>query len=424
MASTSAASGGNGGREKGGKGGKGRGRIIICGNCHKSGHYSYDCPERGDAEPAKPPSPCTWCGGDHWSYSCDTAAKRRSQGVCLKCGDPNHWLRACPHHTAETQAATLNVWCLRCGNTDHSTSRCPTTSAPVHNPSESDDIRVCTWCGVLGHDISDCFRRVPSQVKEYDAKFATLDDRITEELAPIKKALAQYDTLSSDVKQLTTRVDHLYTWKASTDTTLKSVQAKETEFDKLLDGLPTWKRQVDASLHNGQARFDDFLSKHWQPVKKKFDQMLEEWQACGREKRTRVVAEISDDDDERDLYDPANDDKAVPMAERDGAPAPSRSPKRPKGQQPWLKIKPLTSDDPQWTEQLLDVLLQEWQERYTTRLRAWLQVHSTDEMVATVESISGCENTRARNSCIRSVLKSAQVHPHIFSDQDRGGQSR
>ena len=93
------------------------------------------------------------------------------------------------------------------------------------------------------------------------------------------------------MKQLTTRVDHLYTWKASTNTTLKSVQAKETAFDKLLDGLPTWKRQVDAGLHNGQARFEDFLSKHWQPVKKKFDQMLEEWHASGREKRTRVVAE-------------------------------------------------------------------------------------------------------------------------------------
>ena len=126
----------------------------------------------------------------------------------------------------------------------------------------------------------------------------------------------------------------------------------------------------------------------------------------------------------KDLYDAANDDRAVPMAERSGAHVPRRSPKRPKGPQPWLKIKSLGPDDPQWTEQLLDVLLGKWQDRYSSQLGAWLQIHSTNETVATLDSVSEFENTRTRNSCIRSVLKGAKVHPHIFSDQDRAGQSR
>ena len=174
-------------------------------------------------------------------------------------------------------------------------------------------------------------------MKDYNGKLTNLESRISSEIGPLKKAVGNYETLSKEVSKLSTRDDDLFTWKHTAERDINSLKAHDTKYEKLLDSLPQWKTQVDQRLVSSQAKFEDFLTQHWRPHKKKFDNMLDEWQPTYREKRTRVVAEISDDkthDDERDLYDNANNDVALPMAERDGAPVPSRSPKRPKKPQP------------------------------------------------------------------------------------------
>ena len=48
---------------------------------------------------------------------------------------------------------------------------------------------------------------------------------------------------------------------------------------------------------------------------------------------------------------------------------------------------------PQWTQQLVDALRGEWQERYNSRPRDWREVYSIDEMLATIDSIVDCNNT-------------------------------
>ena len=279
-------------------------------------------------------------------------------------------------------------------------------------------LRLIPFMSVRGVASLDTMPRVPSQIKHQDCKLSALEERITSEIAALKKALANYGDLQTEISKLMTRVDDLYTWKETADTRIRSTVDANNRPEKLLDGFPKWKTQVDTQLIAGQAKFEDFLSKHWRPHRKQIDQVLEDWQKAAGEKCTRVVAQILDDhNDEQDVYDPANDDKVMPMVERDGAhipDLPNRSPKWAKGAQPWLKIQPLGAEDRQWTEQLMDVLLGERQDKYTTRLRDWLEIHSTDEMVASGDSIVECDNTQTGYKCLCTVLKNAHVHPQIF----------
>ena len=75
---------------------------MICAICHEGGHFAYDCPTRpdtadgngdiGDGRSAE----CIRWEEMHCSYTCPVAAHRRSQGVCLQCGDPTRWIKAYP----------------------------------------------------------------------------------------------------------------------------------------------------------------------------------------------------------------------------------------------------------------------------------------------------------------------------------------
>jgi hypothetical protein len=61
----------------------------------------------------------------------------------------------------------------------------------------------------------------------------------------------------------------------------------------------------------------------------------------------------------------------------------------------------------------------DWQPAYHDRLLKWLRVHSTSEMVETVESLATAETTRIRDSGLKQVLKGARVGPMVFPNRPR-----
>ena len=67
----------------------------------------------------------------------------------------------------------------------------------------------------------------------------------------------------------------------------------------------------------------------------------------------------------------------------------------------------------------MDALMGDWQPAYHDRLLKWLRVHSTSEMVETVESLATAKTTRIRYSGLKQVLKGARVSPMVFSNRPR-----
>ena len=139
---------------------------------------------------------------------------------------------------------------------------------------------------------------MPSQVKEYDGKLTDLEDRICSEIAPLKKALDNHGNLTTEVSKLTARVDGLYARKENAAANIQSLKDCDDQYEKMLDALPGWKVQIEQRLTSHQAKFEDFLTQHWRPHRKKFDNMLDEWQAAKtgegafRKRSVRVVENV------------------------------------------------------------------------------------------------------------------------------------
>ena len=74
-----------------------------------------------------------------------------------------------------------------------------------------DNIWVRTWCGIAGHELTECFRRVPSQSKEHAVKITELEKHVAAEIAPLKKAIEGIGDLREQVGGLTDRVAALET---------------------------------------------------------------------------------------------------------------------------------------------------------------------------------------------------------------------
>mmetsp|Transcript_2513 Transcript_2513/g.4647 ORF Transcript_2513/g.4647 Transcript_2513/m.4647 type:complete len:438 (+) Transcript_2513:2379-3692(+) len=431
------------GRGKGGGKGKGRGgrRPVICANCHEGGHFAYDCPKRPDTANGDntaddgPSAPCIWCEEMHWSYACPVAAQRRSQGVCLKCGDPNHWVKACPKYREGAQRPdTPNVWCMRCGTTKHSTSRCTAESgAPIHMPTENDDIHVCLWCGIAGHDFSECFRRVPSQTKEHATKITELEKHINAEIAPLKKAVENISGIKDQLGTLTDRVAALETWRTASAPHLDEMKKQTASFQDMLQDFPQWKKKVEATQKAQKTKFDSFLDTQWKPMNAQFQELLTEWQRPEKRQRSDDLYDLllnSEEERDVELDDERNNAVAIKMSTSSGSRDPPETPKRQDRKKlrtdankirgpdrdPWLDI-PL--GDAAWTEELMDALMGDWQPAYHDRLLKWLRVHSTSEMVETVESLATAETTRIRDSGLKQVLKGARVSPMVFSNRPR-----
>ena len=164
---------------------------------------------------------------------------------------------------------------MRCGTSDHSTSRCSAESgAPIHIPTPEDDIWVCLWCGIAGHDFTECFRRVPSHTKEHATKITELEKYVAAEIGPLKKAVENVGTLQHQVSGLTWRVAALETWQQKSITHLDEMKRNTSSFQDMFQDFPQWKQKVEATQKTHATKFESFLDEQWKPMKSKFDEML------------------------------------------------------------------------------------------------------------------------------------------------------
>ena len=165
-------------------------RPLICSYCHRGGHRSFECPHREDAtstdgaaEPRRgcgpPRDPC-WSRGElHWFDECRVQQERKQQGACLICGLTEHWMKACPEYETKVRdpapgPPANHLWCLRCGCSDHATAKCSTTDPQVNFPPDDGVSRGCLFCGIFGHDMQSCLRRVPQVQGEQASKLTAL----------------------------------------------------------------------------------------------------------------------------------------------------------------------------------------------------------------------------------------------------------
>ena len=84
----------------------------------------------------------------------------------------------------------------------------------------------------------------------------------------------------------------------------------------------------------------------------------------------------------------------------------------------WADLDPLEPDQSSksWHTDLLDALLSEWNDMNMTRLQHWISAHATEEMQATLETLSTANTTRrALHAGFRTLLRGACVPPLIFS---------
>ena len=108
-------------------------------------------------------------------------------------------------------------------------------------PNAEDDIHVCLWCGIDGHDFIDCFRRVPSQTREQATKITELEKYATAEIGQLKKAG------EPQLGNLTDRVAALETWKTKWTPHLDEMRKDTASFQDMLQDFPQWQRKIQAT---------------------------------------------------------------------------------------------------------------------------------------------------------------------------------
>eukprot|EP01117_Protostelium_nocturnum_P001100 TRINITY_DN11429_c0_g1_i1.p1 TRINITY_DN11429_c0_g1~~TRINITY_DN11429_c0_g1_i1.p1 ORF type:complete len:467 (-),score=147.19 TRINITY_DN11429_c0_g1_i1:107-1507(-) len=124
---------------------------ILCNNCYKRGHTSYQCIEESIQKP------CNLCGElGHERSSCP-------QNLCHNCCQPGHQSSKC-----KESKKSKNI-CYSCGQTGHNSSKCDVDEEIInesHNNSlvdvelEGDDLNqmviTCYNCGESGHSGKQC----------------------------------------------------------------------------------------------------------------------------------------------------------------------------------------------------------------------------------------------------------------------------
>ena len=278
-------------------------RDDICMRCHRSGHKTADCPDkpRGRSGNNPPPDPCWSCGELHWAHECEIQKQRSADGVCILCGDGNHWLRACSlydpavHVRKNTRPGEKSrgspkvsyvvprrakiPWCLRCGNDQHHTADCTSNDPPVNFPPDADGDKwkeICLWCGVRGHTLTECWKRAPVETQANSNAIASMQD----EMKGIKKSLANVERLQTNVDSLSDQMQRLVEWQQSeanpaitlakktatlADTLTRRVDSLEQDFmqksafQKWLDGEFQGVKEV-AHAALPRSEFESFLA--------------------------------------------------------------------------------------------------------------------------------------------------------------------
>ena len=344
-------------------------------------------------------------------------------------------MRACPNYesTVKTPAAAApadHLWCLRCGNNDHATAKCKTADPPVNFPPNDGTRRGCLHCGIFGHEMSECLRRVPLVQHEQQSKISAIsadheshDTAIKQLQQDVKALQASHKIINeckSDLAQLDIKVNTLMTFKNSAEPQLQSTTALCTSFQAFLDN--EWQPHC--------RKFQSFLDDEWAPVKHRFDDLLQRDLDTAPMKKPEDIFNVESSPELPSPDDDDDGDKDMPQArttgKRSGAersdPPTTPAKKRPSSgstsRKWWVDLAPLAVErsTTAWHTELLDALLAEWSDSNMTRLQQWFSTHATDEMQATLDSLSTANTTkRALHSGLRTLLRGACVPPLIFS---------
>ena len=364
---------------------QGAGRSIICGSCHKAGHRAFQCPDRselgssvGEASSSAQSviRPCWACGKAHFAGDCPIWQERKQKGVCLLCGEGDHWIRACKFYAERVgqpaEKASSPTWCLRCSSSGHSTARCKLSTAAINMPpaEEKDAYKgICLWCALPGHDLTECMRRCPSIVQENSQKIVSMSD----ELAVFKKAVDGITTMQSDIATLKSDVQSIKEWKAQTE------------------------RRV--------SKFDQFLDNEW-PVASKVISDFQ--QAIIDRESAKAPLETTDVDSDELMLEQLTGSKRSPPDE------PASSSKGKKVKTMWATLPPVSDGESTWDTRMSNLLISEWSPAKASRLRDWLLNRRMTEMVSTLDALP--DERTVRGQIIVAILRGARVPPQVFKE--------
>ena len=384
-------------------------RIQICGRCHHAGHRAYACPSRSDSSSAtdspvprnrRPPDACWSCGELHYSDECAIQAQQKANKQCIICGDERHWMKACPRYNEVVKnpkpCPNNCLWCLRCATAGHSTSRCDTNGAPINFPQENADRYGCLWCGISGHNMQDCMRRLPSACADHEERILA----VTNDQVGLQGRVTQ---LEADVKAL-----------QKSESTLRDIQGKVVTLQRQVHDILTFQRETTPKLRQTETyrrKFDDVLSHEWTPMKKSFEEHL--LAGCTENKReaeplSQNTSNGSDEDMAPSRLTGKRDQIPLSTPRKRGSSTSSHW---------WTEMCPVQRSELRatWHDDIPDALLSEWNSEKMSRLSHWVEEWATEEMRQTLISLTSAEQIkRSMNSGIKAILTGACVPPPIF----------
>ena len=321
---------------------------------------------------------------------------------------------------------TDHLWCLRFGVSTHATARCNTNDPQVHFPPDDDSTkRGCLYCGLHGHEMSQCLRRVPIIQGEHNTKMQTLSSeqesqgtaiqQLQKDVRALQASQNIINECRADLTTLHSKVDTLMAWKNDAEPSVEKIIKLEHDFQHFL--YKHWSEH--------RASYESFITKEWTPIKSRFQELL-------RENNTEYVVESDTspdirrdrDDDDDLLMDAARTTgskrSGAGRAEPPSTPAKKRVSSGSATRKWWLDLDPLPENKKvsAWHSNILDALLSEWTDANMMRLQQWTAIHGTDEMRATVDGLSTSNTTkRSLHQGLKTVLRGAAVPPLVFSAQ-------
>ena len=350
-------------------------------------------------------------------------------------------MKACPMYETKVKSPAPappenHLWCLRCGTSEHATVRCPTNDPPVNFPPDGDTTsRGCLFCGIFGHDMKECLRRVPQVQTEQAARLTALASDHDSQATAIKqlqsdvKALQASHSIITECKEdlalLNSKVNTLMSFKETVEPKIAASEKLGTSFQQFLDR--------DWQPH--RRRFQAFLDDEWPPVKRQFEELLQrDLDSVPPRSRNDTVTI----DSSPELPGPPDDETMSPArttgakrpttarSEPPTTPAKKRLSSEGTSRRWWADLEPLSVDQAPkaWHKDLLEALLSMWSDNNMIRLQHWVSAHASEEMRVTLDTLSTANTTtRQLHSGLRTLLRGARVPPLIFSAHPPKGRS-